>query len=565
MKIKINKDSTPFILTFIFVFFLYLFQNPRFESVEKNIYLHYTTSVVDDFDLNLLNQVPEKDLWQVTKTYNYPDMHSNAIVSLWTPYFLYKKVIGEKSIVVDKLIRSIVTYFFGFLNLILLWKLLKVLYPDQKDMKPILMMLIGSSYWWYTLIQVGNSDVTLSAYTTMGLFLYLFRSERISISSFFIWGLYFGLGIGIKIDILFYLILPLFYLISAKADFKKYTYFLLGFLLPLGLVILNDFIKLGYLGNGYKDAAQLAYYNLFENFFAPSGNLLTSPFYILIVIFFTVIISSFKSTSLKYVVLLSIPFIEIVIESVGRIHQENFGARHWVNDFGVMVLILSIFYFKYITNFFRKRFLYSCLFFSFLISSLLLYMYNFEYDRYFVGNYNVKYILVSISNLGFIQILRRFFSADYLHEKILVLPLFLLLTLVLIRVARYIHNSNIPKILGGIEKFVVATVLIYLCVTTGNFFNNQIAAAEYKNSLMAQKSMVGTGPYINTALENIGTYEKVLMYYSHRNNKKMAIKISEEKNQYIRQAILEISHDPLNIKDKLLNSDKFIDDELRDD
>lgn len=561
-KVLNVRDKTS-VLLFLFITILFFVSNPNFESVEKNIYLHYTNSFVDDFDLNLVNQVPKKELWQVTKTYNYPDMHSNGIVSLWTPFFIFKKFLSNNvdQFLISKLLRTVASYFFGFLNLILIFKCFRRFWPESNLYPPLIIMTFVTSYFWYSILQTGNADITLSFFTTLIMIYFIDNKNESSPKKSVIFGLLVGVGLTLKIDILFYSFIPVVIIIqNSESKFRDILCYIIGVCPAIVMILINDYIKLGYLSNGYKDAAQTSYYVLFENLFAPSGNFSTVPLYL--VLFFVLMIISFKKKDNDHIPLIFLlpPFLEIIVESVGRIHQENFGARHWINDYFVFCYLFVYLYLQLQKRPLAKKILVIFVCMSFVVTLLKAYLFEFYYDDYFHGSISLLGSLKMFVNEESSHLISRFFSLQYIYEKMMVYPVLIASFLFLVSIfKRKLFSSKV------IIYFSLITTSSYFFITSLNYFNNRLSSDYYFKKLMFNDSLVGNGTHINTAFENLGTYEKVLGYYKYKGNLEMIEKISSERSRYIKKAILEIESDPKNLKSKLLGSDKFIEDELRDD
>ena len=91
-KSKSEKQYVYLLLIIVLGLYVFMRSDPLKISVEKNIYDYYSESIIKDHDLNVINQVPEIERWQITTSGNYPDRHSNGVISFWSPFFLYENL-----------------------------------------------------------------------------------------------------------------------------------------------------------------------------------------------------------------------------------------------------------------------------------------------------------------------------------------------------------------------------------------------------------------------------------------------------------------------------------------
>lgn len=552
---------------------LFIISNPLYESVEKNIYLNYSKSMTLDGDLNLTNQVPAKELWQVTKTFNYPDVHSNGVIASWSPFFLYLKVINGlvSSDETDyKVVRSFISILFALLNLGLVAHLLKhfkLVYNLQhvKVSNVILTCLFSTSYLWFTVIQAGNADITMSLLTTVFIFLSCEAFEKDKDKKFFIGlGVFSGIFFVTKIDALFYLYLIPFAIILNKSlsqKIYKFIIFSLSFFLPVSMMLVNDYIKFGYWGNGYATVANSAYYNLIPNLFFPSGILSTNPvLYLFIIQALMILIYSVKNKKPKYIWLAAIalvPLVELIVESIGRIHQENYGARHWVNDFFVIALVLMFFKNK-LTNTFQKKLFRLFVVFSTIISLYKLYLFNLNNDVYFNGEPYISTFINDIFNGFAFSVINKAIMPTLMFEKLYFIPLIFIMWVIVDRFKKYFPLGRTIQIL------TYSMFVLYTLATVTNYQNNQLNAKLYKDVGLYSMSLIGDGPNIHSFFENVGTYEKLEKFYLYHNDLDRVTLIKKERLKYIEIAKKEIVFDPMGLTTKM-DKDFFISDELRDD
>ncbi len=87
------------------VFFLYSFLIFRtdYDGPDAPLYFAYTQSIVEDFDLNLADELFfNGSFWYgrpftISRTGHYTDYHNHGGITLWAPFYLYGKAAGSFS------------------------------------------------------------------------------------------------------------------------------------------------------------------------------------------------------------------------------------------------------------------------------------------------------------------------------------------------------------------------------------------------------------------------------------------------------------------------------------
>lgn len=486
-------------------------------------------------------------------------MHSNGIISFWSPFFLYKNLLPSSIINASKIIRIICTLFFSVLNLFFVFKILIHLFPNNKDISKIIgICFLTTSYWWHTLVQVGNADITLSALTSFWILIFL-KAEKFSLSVYYFWGLIGGLGIITKVDFLFYLHLPIYHILilnkSAKEKLLRTFLGLIGMLTLIAPALLNSYIKNGFINYGYQSVIQFEYFNLFGNFFYPSGNFSTTPIFFFLTITFIVGLIKFNKEKISILLIVISPFLEILIESFGRIHQENFGSRHWINDFAAFCILLMLTW-----NFVKKikygrLSFYLISIFCFFIMLYKNYIYRFFPDHYFLGKPLSNFFIAEISSGKFID--NYSFLLKFSYDKLYFIPLIFLSSIVLFYIIKEFSISS-----KSIMRLGITLSLIYYIGTFLNFYNNHSNAEKYEQNGLFIHSMIGNGPNVYSTFENLETSERLIRFHQYRGNLKKVEFLIKNRRNYIEKATMEISKDPLGIKQKLLSSEFFITENL---
>lgn len=554
-------------LSALFVFaviFLILKVDVKSESVEKNIYDYYAESIVRDLDFNVINQVPEKERWQITPTGNYPDVHSNGVSVLWSPFFYLKKIISvtnesysanhEKVL----LARSLSTLFYGILFLVFIYQWLRRKF-EHLDVLPIFAMFyFATSHYYFLTISPGNADISSGFIGILEIIAFEKIYKKRSFLDCFLFGTLIGYGIALKVDHVFFLLLPLSILLSEikksetfKKLLKESLLFLMGFAVPIFSLIINDYIKYGRLGYGYYDVLNFKYYQIFENLFWPPGFLNNTPIYI--VSFIGMVLIAFNKNILENIFIF-IPLCSLLVESFAFIHQESYGGRHWIAYFPSLAYCFFYTY-EQIKN---KRSL-QMIFYLFVMVSIArnLYIGFFSYhfgDALFLGKANFSDFInskMSIFNLYL-------FEFHLIHEKLQVMFPLTIFLVVIVLLVRFFKVKPNPFVLGGIFAFV------YLLMTVSNVVNNRKNFELMKNEI--NYSIVGNGPRINSLFENLGTIEKSILFYTVNYNKEKLEYLKQLRSDYVKTSAGEILEDKVGFKEKLeMSKDNFIPKEWRSD
>lgn len=545
-------------------------------SVEKNVYDYYSESIIKDLDMNLINQVPDKERWQITKTGNWPDVHSNGIVTLWAPFFAYKSIV-QNFLSVDNrtlifLTRSFATVFYSVVTILLTLFLLKEIFPGKSRFKALFILSLSTSYWWFTFVQPGNADITSGVLAALEVWMFFYLIKTWSTRTFFFYGLLLGLGLALKIDHVFYFILPVYLLIrlfiessSFKLMIKNWFIFSIGVLISLIPMFVNDSIKSGFVNYGYADVVNFDYYVLWPNLVYPSGYLNNCPIYLACFLALIFLFSNLKK-NLPMIIVGSIPFLAVVIESFARIHHESYGARHWVPHFAIFAILLMSLLLKIENKKWAK-----ILFTIFVILAIGQNFikglsYTLNYEHFFFGQNQWQEMINWWSYNGLYGVLVKFFKLKDVGLKLnFMLPAVFICAFLAQKLFRYFTSAqqNIAQFTTVLTIYLACS---YLLMTGFNLKFNQSNYEAYKKTGKLQESIIGDGPNIQSLFENLGTYEKLLAFYRYRGNEKRVETIEASRRAYVKKAASEITYDPVGFKERLINSNgDFIHDDIRED
>lgn len=559
-----NKKLISTIL-FIFASLFVIFKaDPFNSSVEKNIYDFYSESIVSDMDFNLVNQIPQKEMWQITITGNYPDVHSNGISVLWAPFFLAKQLINKietKNIQSQHqifLARTLANAFYGLLFLIIVYRWIQNKFPELNVPLFFVLFYLSTSHYFYLVISPGNADITSAFIGILEIMAFESILKKRNFLKIFSFGLLLGYGIALKVDHVFYLLLPIGILIELMIlkvkpwnIIKESSAFLLGLIIPLVLIGINDYIKFGRVGYGYFEVVNTKYYLLFENLFYPTGFFNNNPIYLLS--FIGILLFSTRSAIHKNIYIY-IPIVSLLTESFAYIHQESYGGRHWIAYYPS--LMFGFFHLCSVFN--KKKYLKGLIFLVFAFSIFRNFITGYygylNPDRLFFGESQLSDI-----KGGLFEIINfYFFNFNMIYQKVSYQWPIILLVLCLLLFAKNGRIKFNPFIIG------VFLVLTYGLMTTLNVLNNAANFKRVKDQV--NYDIVGSGPNINSLYENLGTIEKSIEFYKKNRDDEKVSFLNMVRLDYIKQAASEIVEDRSNFKEKLLSSkEKFIPENWRDD
>jgi hypothetical protein len=537
------------LIAVVAAFYLFLLADPAFISVDKRIYTHYTASLVDDLDLNVINQIPAKEAWLLSKSLNYPDVHSNGAAVLWAPFFLMAKQIkfgltpapGGGHERMYGAAQAVANVFWGMAALILLWFLLRRFYPRRVCVASMILLAACTPLLWYLVGQPGNADMT-SLFLEVALLGLFCGRDRISPAGFsFLFGFALFTAVAVKFDAVFNgLLFALFLFEHRRHGARRLAVivaaFAAGALLPMLAVGSNESLKNGFADYTYFDTVTSQFYLLWENLFAPSGYLVTEPFTGLLLLTFLVLAWRRKAPAF-YVVLALIPVVELLLESFNYNQSESLAARHWVNDTGALGLVLAWVLVNLRDG--RERFLFY--FGGALCAAVLLaatVVYRFDFDAYFfTGRWRETLLALPAGELFSL------FRPHALTLKLILSPLIGAALLALGALAYRLRSGTSPRFYAAIFAAVGAA---YIAAALLNLRNNARSAALVP--LRVEAAVIGGGPHINSFFENAGCLQRAAEFYRRRGDLKRAALRQAALEDYALRAATEIVRDPVGFR-----------------
>ncbi|MEK6627166.1 MAG: hypothetical protein AABY53_00940 [Bdellovibrionota bacterium] len=541
------KKFTPWLVGFLFCLLLFLKTDPGASSVEKRIYSHYATSVVEDLDFNVVNQIPIKEAWLLTPTLNYPDMHSNGVSVLWAPFFYVAKAASSAVIERPKLYRlaqSLAGVFWALLSLPVLWLILRSFYSEKISWATLGITLICTPFFWFTLFQPENADTSALFLSSCLVYMYIRRNEQSAMQFSFFWGMALFFSFAVKIDTIFIGILFLHFLLEkARVGFRPllsslFT-FAVGALPVFFCVLINESLKYGYTNYGYLDTVTSEIYVLIENMFGPTGYFKTHPYYLLIILGFLALAWK-KQVKSEFWFFLAIPLTELALESFNYNYNEAYGPRHWLNDTPFFALLTGFVLNALPVKKLHRDFFVFCLFSAF-VSLYAATVYKLRFDLYYSGNWIQGLRDISLSQYSFwTELPWLSLKINFLYELLLLAGLCTLFCFLLLK------YKKLPIFL----YFFVFASLAYATLSGLNYQNNALSATQIP-SVTAQ-AVIGKGLHIQSFFENAGCLQRAEFYYNLMGDKTRAADRRRILEDYVKKAALEIISDPVGFRNTLV-------------
>lgn len=576
MHISKREPSLKSLLIIFFgLLFLIIFSlryNPLAFPFENGVYASYTESFINDGDINIHNNVLNDDMnWMVTKTYNNPDMHDHGIIMMWSPFFLYTKMLDffkietrfEYSKAQD-ISQTIATIFFAILGILLTRNWVYRLKPKTQRIRNVIAaVIIATPFLWYALFHPRNSDLSAFAFASFWLVACDVLLRRTKNMEWLLMGFLLAIGYTIKVTMLFYLLLVGFYLLNYSKSQKwqkklsLFISFAIGTLSVLGFFFINQYLKFGMvpLLGTYFETTQFSHNIAQELLFGPNGYLYLCPFMFLILFIFVHYLILIirrelltEAEKLSLVLFTAIP-IKLTIEAFGFCESTDFGPRHYIIDFPVMVLLLHNYYERIEER--SKKYLFglkTAIAISIAWSFLMYLWINIVSERqpYQWGAYYINEIFFIEKSLQiYIQKIATTFSgfAYYLINFLPYTPIVLL--------CAYLINKILSvKLWSEIALKIVISYFIffYALVTFSNLKNNQKNVNIIKEQGGFRQVLVADGFELYLYDELISSIGRVLAYSKISHNRERFDYNHKVLESYVQKIQNQILIDPIKFK-----------------
>jgi hypothetical protein len=563
MKTFVSKLLRPpqsalfFAIVGVLAVYAFFRADPEYLSVDKRVYTHYTVSLIEDFDFNLINQVPAKEAWLLTPSQNYPDIHSNGVAVLWAPFLWFGKWLGDRAEFTPEIsyrtAQSLANVLWGLLALPLMWRVLRRRFFENVSLSALGLLLFCSPYFFYLVDQPENADMTSLFLIAAILNLYFDRDFYDERFFAFVFGLSFFFSAAIKFEAICDGLLFALYLIEIRhRGFRKVLssvfFFAAGAALVFIPILINDSIKDGRLAYTHLSTFSPHTFLLWEFLFAPSGYLVTSPFFALLLVCFACLIVKALvkrragRAEFEYVFFLAIPIFKVVLASFDYNQNETYGARPWINSLPYFALALGYVLNEIKRPWSRIAFYLSC-FACWLMALAAAVVYRHDFDSYFFTGKNWLGIIAEKRP----ELAAEFLSPRWLEAKLVFFPLLSLMLLLLAMGVGYCLRARDTRWIA--RSFVIGSVF-YLIATIGNIAFNSESAKKTPPHRIAQ-AVIGDGPEVLSIFENVGCLERAIRYYRERNQPEVSHSRQLLLNQYIGIVAEQIVLDPVGFKKTL--------------
>ena len=558
-------------MKYLFMFLIYLLVSvftlrfdPEVKDLEWGIFSNYNESFVEDGDLNLVNQTKPENRWSVTETLNQPTLHDHGIVTLWWPFYAYSKMIKSFGVNLDygqrEGYRSTMVFaavFFFLVVSILSFKAVASFFSRKLKLIDFILISFGTSLFWYGLIHPANSDLTSALFPFLLFYVHELCLKEGTKLNWFTYGLFLGMGVVVKVSLLFYFIFPVHYVFVKREEIlshlKKYLpTFMLGILLPIGLFFVNEFVKYGRLQYSYSEI--VSPYNLFfEMVFGPAGYLIISPIYCLSLFALFYILrkeESRKNHSLILFLLIA-PIVKVLVEVFSFQGNADFGGRHLLTDHMVFLFLFPTLYWSGKKNI-GLRVLSSLLVIQTLRMGFVFLRDNTGEFRWGI-EHDWGWSAVSTEFYKFVYFLGRALEGLHFNELMSLgkyLPILLLGSALLGALLKLnLQNLEVRK------KFLITCslflVISYTLITGANLVFNCQNVANLKDQGFFKSIMIVNGPEAFFFEDNVGNILMHKKFSQMRGDKAMEKKAQMALETYTKKAISQIVYDPNGVKEKL--------------
>ncbi len=249
------------VILLLFVYFFAVY-DINFHGPDEHIYYAYSTSIVEDGDLNIINQIGlDQSNFYVSKTYNLPDFHSYGSVVLFMPFYGYAKFIyllagklGLENMTawdfnrIAKCVMSFSTIIFGLFIIFFTYKLCRSFFSSKISLCSVVAISLGTPFFYYAIHDVGQASIAgcLLAVLSIWLCAYMVNMKRLE---WFLYGLFFSVCVAVRIEfwLQLFFMLPFFVILRKlnKIEWQNIIYFSAGFIIIFLLRTINAYIKFG--------------------------------------------------------------------------------------------------------------------------------------------------------------------------------------------------------------------------------------------------------------------------------------------------------------------------------
>ena len=291
---RVYRTAGVLVLTAL-AFSCFLLFDPGFHGADEPIYFAYTSSIVEDGDLNVVDEVHRPhDTFYVTRTFNLPALHNHGGILAWMPFYVYaraaaaalriwgvREAAAAEAFAAEKCLMSLSTILFGFGVLFMSYLLARRFYPVRSGIISVAALFAGTPLFYYMLMEGGNANIIAAFFMALSM-LVMFSMDKASRYHWFMFGVLFSFCLTIKVDLWFLTVLILIFFAESvrlrRARLSGSVWFFAGLAPVLGMKLINDFLKYGVFHSGEAGLINVRGNYFFEQLFSSyRGYFYSSP------------------------------------------------------------------------------------------------------------------------------------------------------------------------------------------------------------------------------------------------------------------------------------------------
>lgn len=352
-----------FWIIFGFLFLVQIINTASF-FYEGGAYLAYFRSMYQDFDFNIINQLPEQMSWVVTKNFFHPDFHSEIQSPFLLPFYLLEKVSwflalkpgsGELEFQLAGLLLNLFSIYAAMVFIKNAAEELKM----KVSKSDFMIFYFGSVFFYFSFLQATVLEVTFFPLISYFLLLFFRAKNGNYPASPWLVGLFAGAMSISKITFwpISFLILSLYgWHFYKKGLVRRIGFLAGGYLLVVGSNFLNKIVKYG----SYMDPERSMRHfldfspsNLLikvtTGYFGQRGLFFVNPVYLVSLVGLVFLLKSLyqkKKINLYDLIVLSgwiyVSFF-VFLFLLGDIIEDHIPGRHILSTTPLLILGLSYF------------------------------------------------------------------------------------------------------------------------------------------------------------------------------------------------------------------------------
>ena len=256
---------------------------------ENGTYLAYAKSMMNDFDLNIINQIPDDKSWLITPKNFHPDFHSSLQNIFIIPLMMLENLLNMVGIK-SGTPNLIISFLLNFLSLYFSLKYIKKLcafFNLELNNHLFLLFVFGSSLFYFSFFTVHSIDLFSIPFISYCLFTHFNYTRNQEKPDLFNYGIALSLLFCLKAlntTLALFLFLSYFINLFKSKNYKHALYFIVFFLSIILATELTNYVKYGAFVNPHISSVIMSDFNIlhfikkiFHNFISPSGLFFINP------------------------------------------------------------------------------------------------------------------------------------------------------------------------------------------------------------------------------------------------------------------------------------------------